>query len=65
VLVALFAGVLINRKVLVQTANLSKKKPAQEKKIANMVVNETAEGTSGYGNLLPTVFSVSIPWVMG
>jgi hypothetical protein len=34
------------------------KKPAQEKKTANMVVSETAEGTSGYGNLLPTVLSV-------
>jgi hypothetical protein len=34
------------------------KKPAQEKKTKNMVVSETAEGTSGYGNLLPTVLSV-------
>jgi hypothetical protein len=34
------------------------KKPAQEKKTTNMVVSETAEGTSGYGNLLPTVLSV-------
>jgi hypothetical protein len=34
------------------------KKPAQEKKTVNMVVSETAEGTSGYGNLLPTVLSV-------
>jgi hypothetical protein len=45
--------------VLVQTANLSKrKKSAQEKKKANMVVSETVEGTLGYGNLLPTVLSV-------
>jgi hypothetical protein len=36
------------------------KKPAQEKKTVNMVVSET-EGTSGYGNLLPIVLSVSIP----
>jgi hypothetical protein len=34
------------------------KKPAQENKIVNMVVSETAEGTSGYVNLLPTVLSV-------
>jgi hypothetical protein len=34
------------------------KKPAQEKKSVNMVVSETAEETSGYGNLLPTVLSV-------
>jgi hypothetical protein len=34
------------------------KKLAQEKKIANMVVSETAEGTLGYGNLLPTVLLV-------
>jgi hypothetical protein len=31
------------------------KKPTQEKKSLNMVVSETAEETSGYGNLLPTV----------
>jgi hypothetical protein len=38
------------------------KKPAQENKTVNMVVSETAEGTSGYGNLLPNgSFSVSIP----
>jgi hypothetical protein len=59
VLVALFALVLIIGQVLVQTANLSKrKKSAQEKKKANMVVSETAEGTLGYGNLLPTILSV-------
>jgi hypothetical protein len=54
----MFAGVLINGKALVQTANLRKqeKKLAQEKKTVNMVVSETAEGTSGYGNLLPTIF---------
>jgi hypothetical protein len=34
------------------------KKPAQEKKSLNVVVSETAEATSGYGNLLPTVLSV-------
>jgi hypothetical protein len=34
------------------------KKPAQEKKTTNMVISETREGTSGYGNLLPTVLSV-------
>jgi hypothetical protein len=34
------------------------KKSAQEKITANMVFSETAEGTSGYGNLLPTVLSV-------
>jgi hypothetical protein len=34
------------------------KKPAQEKKTTNMVVSETAEGTSRYGNLLPTILSV-------
>jgi hypothetical protein len=34
------------------------KKSAQEKKTINMVVSEAAEGTSGYGNLLPTVLSV-------
>jgi hypothetical protein len=34
------------------------KKLAQEKKTTNMVVSETAEGTSGYGNLLTTVLSV-------
>jgi predicted RNA-binding protein YlxR (DUF448 family) len=34
------------------------KKPAQENKTTNMVVSETAEGTSGYGNLLPTVLLV-------
>jgi hypothetical protein len=40
------------------------KKPAQEKKTTNMVVSETVEGTSGYGNLLPTVLSVcqSLEW---
>jgi hypothetical protein len=48
--------------VLVQTANLNKrKKPAQEKKTTNMVVSETAEGTSGYGNLLPTVLQCVNP----
>jgi hypothetical protein len=58
-LVALFAGVLITGQALVQTANLSKrKKPAQEKKTTNIVVSETAEGTSRYGNLLPTVLAV-------
>jgi hypothetical protein len=58
-LVALFAGVLITGQALLQTANSSKrKKPVQEKKTTNMVVSETAEGTSGYGNLLPTVLSV-------
>jgi hypothetical protein len=35
-----------------------KKKPALEKKTTNMVVSETAEGTSRYGNLLSTVLSV-------
>jgi hypothetical protein len=51
-LVALFVGVLITGQALVQTANLSKrKKTAQENKRTNMVVSETAEGTSGYGNL--------------
>jgi hypothetical protein len=34
------------------------KKPAQEKKTTNMVVSETTEGISGYGNLLATVLSV-------
>jgi hypothetical protein len=34
------------------------KKPAQGKKTTNMVVSETAEGALGYGNILPTVFSV-------
>jgi hypothetical protein len=34
------------------------KKPGQEKKTTNMVVSETAEGTSWYGNLLATVLSV-------
>jgi hypothetical protein len=34
------------------------KKPAQEKKTTNMVVSDTAEGTSGYVNLLPTILSV-------
>jgi hypothetical protein len=34
------------------------KKLVQEKKTTNMVVSEIAEGTSGYGNLLPTVLSV-------
>jgi hypothetical protein len=40
------------------------KELAQEKKIANMVVSETAEGTSGYGNLLPIVLLVcqSLEW---
>jgi hypothetical protein len=40
------------------------KKPTQEKKIVNTVVSETAEVTSGYGNLLPTVLSVcqSLEW---
>jgi hypothetical protein len=37
------------------------KKPAQENKTVNMVVSETTEGTSGYGNLLPNVLLVSIP----
>jgi hypothetical protein len=31
------------------------KKPAHEKKTTNMVVSETAERTSRYGNILPTV----------
>jgi hypothetical protein len=57
-LVALFGGVLITGQMLVQTANLSKKKIAQEKKTINMVVSETGEGTSGYGYLLLTVLSV-------
>jgi hypothetical protein len=60
-LVALFAGVgspdhwvsaCPNRKFK------QEKKPAHEKKSVNMVVSETTEGTSGYGNLLPTVLSV-------
>ena len=34
------------------------KKPAQEKKTANMVVSKIIEGTSAYGNLLPTILSV-------
>jgi hypothetical protein len=34
------------------------KKPDQEKKFVNMVVSETAEWTSGYDTLLPTVLSV-------
>jgi hypothetical protein len=34
------------------------KKPAQEKKTANMVISETGEGTLGYGNHLPTVLLV-------
>ena len=34
------------------------KKLAQEKKTTNMIVSETAEGTSRYGNLLSTVLSV-------
>jgi hypothetical protein len=34
------------------------KKPAQEKKIVNMVISESGEETLGYGNLLPTVHSV-------
>jgi hypothetical protein len=34
------------------------KKPPQEKKTVRMVASETTEGTSGYGNLLPTVLSV-------
>jgi hypothetical protein len=34
------------------------KKPVQEKKIANMVTNETGEGTLGYGNYLPDILSV-------
>jgi hypothetical protein len=34
------------------------KKPAQEKKIINMIVSKTAEGTSGYGNLLPNILLV-------
>jgi hypothetical protein len=34
------------------------KKPAQEKKTANMVISKTGEGTLGYGNHLPTVLSV-------
>jgi hypothetical protein len=34
------------------------KKPTPEKKTTNRVVSETVEGTSGYGNLLPTVLSV-------
>jgi hypothetical protein len=41
-LVALFAGVLNTGQALVQTANLSKRKPAQEKKSVNMVVSDTA-----------------------
>jgi hypothetical protein len=58
-LVVLFAGVLITRQVLVQTVNLSKRKnQLMRRKTTNMVVSETAEGTSGYGNLLPTVLSV-------
>jgi hypothetical protein len=36
----------------------TREKPAQEKTTTSMVVSETAEGTSGYGNLLPTVLSV-------
>jgi hypothetical protein len=48
----------ITGQACVQTANLTREKPAQEKKIANMVVSETAEETSGYGNLLPTILSV-------
>jgi hypothetical protein len=43
----------------VQTANLSKRKnQLKEKKTTNMVVSETREGTSGYGNYLPTVLSM-------
>jgi hypothetical protein len=34
------------------------KKPDQEKKSVNIVVSETVEGTSVYGNLLPIVLSV-------
>jgi hypothetical protein len=34
------------------------KKPVQEKKTTNMVISETREGTSKYGNYLPTVLSV-------
>jgi predicted RNA-binding protein YlxR (DUF448 family) len=34
------------------------KRQAQEKKTTNMVVSETAEGISGYDNLLHTVLSV-------
>jgi hypothetical protein len=34
------------------------KKPVQEKKTTNMVISETGEGTSGYGNYLPTVILV-------
>jgi hypothetical protein len=34
------------------------KKITQEKKTVNMVVSETTEGTSGYGNLLPTILSM-------
>jgi hypothetical protein len=52
-------GVLITGQALVQTTNLSKiKKPTQDKKTANMVVSETGEGTSGYGNLLHIVLLV-------
>jgi hypothetical protein len=40
------------------------KKTSSREKAANMVVSETAERTSGYGNLLPTVLLVcqSIEW---
>jgi hypothetical protein len=42
------------------------RKPAQEKKTRNMIVSENAEGTSGYGNLLPVVISVcQSPLVVG
>jgi hypothetical protein len=34
------------------------KKSAQEKKSTNMIVSTTDEGTSGYGNFLPTVILV-------
>jgi hypothetical protein len=55
----MFAGVLITGQALVQTAKFKQeKKPAQEKKIVNMVISRTIEGTLGYGNLLPTILSV-------
>jgi hypothetical protein len=34
------------------------KKPVQEKKTTNMVVSKTEEGTSRYGNYLPTILLV-------
>jgi hypothetical protein len=57
-LVALFAGVLVIGQALVQTVNLSMRKNSSREKTVNMIVSEAGKGTTGYGNILPIIFSV-------